>query len=358
MPSQLLILILACRNEVPPPDTGPWFDTPPQDTEVEPEPPQVVVNELMADNETMVPGDDGSYPDWLELYNADDAVADLSGYSISDDWIVKDKWVFPEGSTLEPGAYLLMWADGIEGDDHLPFRLNADGEGVGLFAPDGTALDWVVYPAQREDYAWTRIPDGVENWQRVLRGTPGSSNHWVERHVSSLVNRGDTWSYLDSGEYPGDDWTSPSFDDSDWASGPAPLGYGDYPATEVGWGDDESARHPTTWFRHDFEVPEGTGTSVDEANLALRVDDGAVVWLNGAELARQGMGEGEIAADSWAEISIYGDAEEDYTDHGFDPTLLVDGANILAIEVHQVSAASSDLTLDAELTTTTWVIVR
>jgi hypothetical protein len=364
MISLITFLTLACTPDSPPDDTAPAEDSDrpgeteePQETALPEELPAVLVNELMADNAGAVVNEDGAWVDWLELYNAGDRVADLSGYTVSDDWTDKGKAILPEGTLMEPGGHLLLWADEREEAGHLPFKLDADGEGVGVFAPDGTALDWVTFPAQAEDFAWTRIPDGVENWQRVPHGTPGSANYWVERHVVSLVNRGDTWAYLDSGEYPGDAWTSVGYDDSAWASGPAPLGYGDYQPTELSYGDDEADKHPTAWFRHGFEVPEGTAGSVDSAILALRVDDGAVVWLNGAELLRQNMADGEIGPDSWAAGSISGEAESDYTDHSIAPELLLDGENQLAVEVHQVSATSSDLNLDLELTTETWVVL-
>jgi hypothetical protein len=355
----MLPLILACRNEPDPVDTGPWRETdPPGDSEpwVD-ETPWVLINELMAHNEGSVPDGQGGAPDWIELYNAESRAVDLSGFTMSDDWTDKGKATFYEGTTIEPGGWLLLWADGLEQPGHLPFELDAGGEGVGLFARDGTVLDWVTYPAMRADYVRARIPDGVSNWQAMPHGTPEAANYWVERSTGSLVPKGATWRYLDSGEYPGPSWTQASFDDSAWASGPAPLGYGDYQITQVGYGDDEAARHPTTWFRHAFEVPAGTAQAIDAATLALRVDDGAVVWLNGQEIQRQGLGEGEVGPDTWAEASVYGEAEEDYTEYPLEPTLLLDGTNQLAIEVHQHSPSSEDLTLDLELTTTTWVVL-
>ena len=358
----LAILASGCRTEVPPWDSTPLGDSPPpgetDPPEVPDELPVVLVNELMADNASAVQDEDGAHPDWIELYNAGTEAVDLAGYALSDDWTEKDLAPFHQGTTIEPSGYLLLWADDSDEPGHLPFKLDEDGEGVGLFAPDGTPLDWVTYPAQAQDFAWTRIPDGVANWQRVPHGTPGASNHWVERHVTSLVFRGATWSYLDSGEYPGDPWTGAGYDDSAWSSGPAPLGYGDYQPTELSYGDDEADVHPTSWFRHGFEVPEGTAEAAQTAILALRVDDGAVVWLNGAELLRQGMGDGEIGADSWATSSVSGDAESSYTEHEVAPGLLLDGANLLAVEVHQFSASSNDLTLDLELTTEAWVVVE
>ncbi len=362
------LLAMACTPTDPPGDSSPIEETaPPRDTQDSEPPddtdpptplPAVVVNELMADNEGAHQADDGSFPDWLELYNADQNAVDLSGYSISDDWTEKAQAVLPQGTTMEPGAYLLLYADDSDQPGHLPFKLSAQGEGVGVFAPDGEALDWITFPPLVEDHSYARLPDGEQSWEQVARGTPGASNLRQTVQTTALVERGATWRYLDSGEYPGDAWVQAEFDDASWASGPAPLGYGDSQTTELSYGDDASNKHITTWFRHPFDLPADTLASASEASLGLRVDDGAVVWLNGAELLRQGMGDGEIGPDSYATDTASGDNETNYTSYDFELGLLVEGANQLAVEVHQNGGTSSDLTLDLELSVEGWVEVE
>src|SRR5690606_12726858 len=89
-----------------------------------------------------------------------------------------------------------------------------------------------------------------------------------------LVAPGSTWRYLDTGVAPGPGWTTLAYDDSAWAQGPAPLGYG-LPnlGTTVSYGPDPTARHPTTWFRQTFTAPDPTG--FEAFSLHLRRDDGA-----------------------------------------------------------------------------------
>ena len=354
----LALLTLACRTPIAPDDSrptdsGPPDSGPPKDTG---EPAVLVwVNELMADNETAVEGPDGDHPDWLELYNPADEPVDLGGWALSDDWTDKDCAVLPEGTAIEPGGWLLFWADGQEESGHVPFALSADGEGVGLFDPDGIAQDWVNFPAQAEDYAWARLPDGATTWEAVARGTPGAANARVEEQSVVLVERGAIWSYLDTGVPPGETWTELHFDDSTWASGPAPLGYGDDQTTQVSWGEDSANKHVTTWFRHRFTV--AGGAEAEAVVLELRVDDGAVVWLEGAEVVRQGLGEGAVAPDTLATCTVSGDAETAYTAYSLDPDLLPEGDHVLAVEVHQASVESSDITLDLSLTLSTWVVV-
>src|SRR5688572_22087221 len=69
-----------------------------------------------------------------------------------------------------------------------------------------------------------------------------------------LVPAGAVWKYLDNGSDQGTGWSSPGFDDSSWASGPAQLGFGDGDeATVVSFGN-EINRFVTTYFRHVFGV--------------------------------------------------------------------------------------------------------
>ena len=67
------------------------------------------LSELMAKNRSAWRAPDGSFPDWIELYNADSEPVELSGWRLSDK---KDGgWTLPS-VTLQPGAYLLVCADG------------------------------------------------------------------------------------------------------------------------------------------------------------------------------------------------------------------------------------------------------
>lgn len=163
-----------------------------------------------------------------------------------------------------------------------------------------------------------------------------------------LLPEGGPWRYLDDGADPGPDWINPPFDDGAWAVGDAPLGYAnDGIVTTVGYGPDPTDKHVTTWFRADFTA---TGTAdLTRMTLSLRVDDGAVVYLNGAEVHRQNLPAGPITAATLATTAVVNADEDAYTDVTLATTHLVEGDNTLAIEVHQQAPTSSDLTLDAAL---------
>jgi tartrate-resistant acid phosphatase type 5 len=163
---------------------------------------------------------------------------------------------------------------------------------------------------------------------------------------ATLVARGATWSYLDHGPYPPSSWRALEFDDRGWRTGAAELGYGDGDeATVVGFGGDAHDKRVTTHFRRRFTVADPA--AFQRLRLALWRDDGAVVYLNGKEILRSNMPAGAISPGT--EASGASDDGQTAVSADVDPSLLVAGSNVLAVEVHQSAPDSSDVTFDAEL---------
>jgi hypothetical protein len=165
----------------------------------------------------------------------------------------------------------------------------------------------------------------------------------------TLVAAGATWKYLDNGSDQGTAWRAPAFDDASWASGPAQLGYGDGDeATVVGFGPNASAKYITTYFRRAFTVADASAIQ----SLALDVlrDDGAVVYLNGAEVMRTNMPSGTVTSATLASVALGGADETTFVSTSVSPAMLVTGTNVLAVEVHQANATSSDVSFDLRLT--------
>ncbi len=167
---------------------------------------------------------------------------------------------------------------------------------------------------------------------------------------TGLVPPGSDWRYLDTGVEPNIAWRGLGFDDSAWGLGPAQLGYGDGDeSTVVGYGPAPADKYITTWFRHSFNVPNPAMYT----NLALRVlrDDAAIVYLNGVEVYHDRyLPAGAVTASTLATKQM-GGFEESIFEIGppVDPALLHTGANVLAVEVHQGSPESSDISFDLEL---------
>lgn len=166
--------------------------------------------------------------------------------------------------------------------------------------------------------------------------------------ADSLVAEGATWKYWDLGTNLGTAWRAPAFNDAGWATGPAELGYGDGDeATVVGFGGVSSNKHITTYFRHAFEV--GDPGQYLALELELLRDDGAVVYLNGQEVARSNMPGGAISWQTLAASTISGTEEDIWLRYPVAASLLVAGTNVLAVEVHQRSSSSSDLSFNLSL---------
>ncbi|MCI0635367.1 MAG: chitobiase/beta-hexosaminidase C-terminal domain-containing protein, partial [Actinobacteria bacterium] len=212
--------------------------------------------------------------DWLEIHNPDPEPRSLAGYALSDDPAVPRKWVLPS-VTVPANGELLVWMSGkrrdvmppgaIEKSRHIPFERI-------FIAPGG-------------------------QWRYLLAPSP-------------VIE-------------PPDGWTTPAFDDSEWAVGPSGFGYGD--------GDDAT------------EVPQGTIAilvrriftidrlaDVNRLVLEIDYDDGFVAYLNGSKVT---------SVNSPDEHPGFQSIATSKHDHGsperFDLTPhidhLVEGKNVLAI---------------------------
>lgn len=123
----------------------------------------VALSEIMISNKGSVPDNLGGYPDYIELHNGSTERADISGYGLSDSLLEGAKYVFPAGTVLEPGAYVVVWCGGEAEDDmHAPFKLSAGEEAV-LFDASGRPLDTAVLNSvdsgmvlRREGEVWTQ----------------------------------------------------------------------------------------------------------------------------------------------------------------------------------------------------------
>ena len=165
----------------------------------------------------------------------------------------------------------------------------------------------------------------------------------------TLITSGAQWNFLDNGTQPPANWTTASFDDSAWGSGPSELGYGDGDeSTVVSFGGNSSQKHITTYFRQEF-VADLTGGSPITATVRVRRDDGVAIYINGVEVVRDNLPGGTLTSSTFASSVVGGASESQWFEFSIDPSLLQNGNNIIAAEVHQISQTSSDITFDAEL---------
>ena len=126
--------------------------------------------------------------------------------------------------------------------------------------------------------------------------------------------------------------------------------------TVIGYGPDSSNKIPTYYFRTTFEV-EDLAKIGDIGHINFGIDDSVILYLNGHEIGRHNLPEGEIGYDKYlsdltgssvADESRY----ETFTLDAADLAHLVEGTNVLAAEVHQDRPTSSDIYWDMEFITT------
>lgn len=146
---------------------------------------KLMINEVCASNQECWSDADGREPDWVELYNAGKTDVDLSGYGLADGKKNLFKYVFPEGTVIPAGGYLMICCDdGLTSIDpsehHAPFKLSADGETLYLTHPAYGTLDVVEVPAAETDITYGRYENGAGTFSN-LTPTPGASNNTAER---------------------------------------------------------------------------------------------------------------------------------------------------------------------------------
>jgi len=169
----------------------------------------------------------------------------------------------------------------------------------------------------------------------------------VESGEEIILPQTSEWSYSDDGVFPGADWNQPDFDDSAWDTGMGELGYGDGTETTVlEYGPDPDNKYLSYYFRKSLMLDNPV--QYDNFRIRMMLDDGAVVYINGTEVLRVNMPAGTVDMETPTITYVGGDAENAYFDYFLDPVVLLDGKNTIAVEVHQSSGTSSDISFDLE----------
>ena len=167
--------------------------------------------------------------------------------------------------------------------------------------------------------------------------------------TNQIVKLNDTWKYYDKGAAPVN-WTSTGFNDSSWASGQAPLGYGMTGIkTTVSYGSDAENKYPTTYFRKSITL-ESEPTRSDVFLLNYQIDDGFIVYVNGYEAGRFQMPGGNVSFNTFA--STYAGDEPLTGTIEISSSLFKSGNNVIAVEIHNNKASSRDIFWAAEVFTT------
>lgn len=141
---------------------------------------KIYINEFLAINSTTNRDNFGRYEDWIELYNPNSYSIFLSGYRLTDDPLLPNKWIFPDNVIIPSRGFVLIWAsdrDTAAGNFlHVKFKLSGSGEFIGLSSPVQTFVDSITFGQQTADVSYIRKSDGSSIWQFSQTPTPGISN--------------------------------------------------------------------------------------------------------------------------------------------------------------------------------------
>ena len=180
----------------------------------------------------------------------------------------------------------------------------------------------------------------------VTQTTPGTV---LEAVVPFLATN---WKYLDNGTDQGTAWRAPGFVDTAWKTGTAELGYGDGDEATVvddnptpGYDAVASDRYITTYFRKTFSVTDAH--RVTNVAIYLKYDDAGIVYINGTQvLITPGLSSG-------AAFNALSSSSNENANLTVNLTLpasaLVEGTNVVAVEIHQTLQSSSDISMDCKI---------
>ncbi|HRY50524.1 MAG TPA: lamin tail domain-containing protein [Candidatus Paceibacterota bacterium] len=296
-------------------------------------------------------------PDFIELFNPEVLPVNLEGL-----WLTDNPVGDPAKHLIGPlsfidGQGVAVFASDTQppsGSDEFSFGLSVLQGMIGLFDARLVAIDQVVYGPQQPDISQGRSPNGADTFSFFRQPTPGAANPGLRIEITTeetpLILLTHAWNYNATGQAPATHWMTPDFPDDDWPRGASLLAHedDDVPApiqTVLPLTNAIGDSITTYYFRSRFLYPFPPSGAVLQAYLA--VDDGAVVYLNGQEALRAGMPTGPVANDTFASRNV-GNAKVEGP-FALPTTSLVQGENVLAVEVHQANSNSSDITFGLSL---------
>ncbi len=313
--------------------------------------------------------------EWIEFHNQMAVDVDLSGWRLRGG----ADFDFPAGTVIAAGGYLLVSSDGAQPAGALgPWagNLSNGGEQLRLRNNSGRLMDEVDYGDRG---VWPIGPDGsgatlaksdedsasgeAGSWRASAEvgGTPGAPNFPEDSTPSPeivIVPIDATWRYNESGVELAVGWASSAHavGANGWLAGPALLGFETTPAVlpetlQTPFADPTGNSIITYYFEIDFELRAAQVANLDRLLLRHVVDDGAVFYLNGAEVApRFMMDAGAVAASTTSNASVRTGAYVGPIE--LSTAALVPGTNRFSVEVHQQTTTSSDIVFGAEISMT------
>jgi hypothetical protein len=186
---------------------------------------------------------------------------------------------------------------------------------------------------------------------RVAEVTPGSQVAPPDEDIT-LISDGSEWKYFEGKQEASSPdttaWRQFDFDDSSWQTGATPIGWGE-PETFLGTTLEDMRYAYTSFFiRKKFTIDNLS--AIDNLVLEGMYDDGFNVWINGTFVLQENMPAENVSYDDYAS-GAHSSEKSWFTFELPEPTYLVEGENVIAIQVQNMSrTSSSDCFVDIRLT--------
>ena len=300
--------------------------------------------------------------EFVEVHNLSSSTSfDLGGLRLSGADIT-----FDSGTVIRPGEYAVVVEDPIAFDlaygggisvlGNYEGRLDNDGEWLRLIRPGTTENAEVVFDEVRfnDRLPWAERADGLGPSLQLIdleedNGRPGNwgaaSGQVTNPTPVLLVDYDGVWRFDERGVNPDPVWQSANYDDTSWKWGQGLL-YVENSSLPAPKNTPLTLGSLAYYFRGEFQSETAGGGDL-ALLLSPVVDDGVVVYLNGEEILRLGMNPGEPTANTLAARTV-GDAAVEGP-FEIPSTALRQGRNVLAAEVHQTNAGSSDIVFGLRL---------
>ncbi len=321
---------------------------------------QVVINEIHP-----APDIKQERVEFVELHNAGVAEVDLSGWKLSSGI----DFTFPPGTRIpgggfavaaeDPGALFRKFQIGGAFGPWLG-RLSGAGERIILSDSSGRVVDEVGYGL---GFPWPTVGDSPGLSMELVN--PSLDNdlggHWrssivgeTAGSVATVAQTGELWRYrkgVTEASSPVAAWRATDFDDSDWATGLAPIGYDT--GSEIRPGsvlNDMAGTYSQVFLRREITIADPEG--ITALQIDALYDDGFKLWLNGAPLINAAMSAGEVPFSALASANREADTSFATFEVPLPDGVLRSGRNVLSVQLANVAlSGSSDCYFDCRVRT-------
>jgi hypothetical protein len=269
-------------------------------------------------------------------FTSTDAGSGAALHRMRGPWADSNSWTTFGGDGIQAGLEAFVDPDAI-----------VDGSDGGMISVDVTAsvAAWVDRPCA--NFGWALLPVGGNGWD--FFSSEGDSPPRLIVEIAGVVDDplivlNDEWDYFKGTSEPPAAWNQLGFEPgAGWLRGPTGIGYDDDDDATIL--DDMQGSYPSVFCRREFTV----SSFISAVRLRIDYDDGFAAYLNGIEVARSANLADPGDPLTWDMLAESGHEAGEFEIFELDASLLEVGENVLAIQIHNTTLDSSDLSMRPEL---------